>query len=337
MVKFTREIRLWHGPKMLKKPSAEPVFTRKNRISCRRRGMQRKFGTPFALPPGTELRSFRTLIWFSERCLMRLARISAVCGLVALGMTIALSSSATQATPITDTVFGNLGANSIGSPDFTNTAVVGSNNPSSAGFRYAIPFTTGGNFWNLEVRDVYLGLTDIPAAASTAVLKIVTNSGSNTPTTSVLATASGVVAAGEGVYQFTPLSSGSSVKLAKNTTYWVTLEAENPNTNSFNWARTGDQSGDPIVDPFGPTVQNSSGYTYPQFGSGGSAYSAMSSSNNAAWIRNGTPPNGGANGFSISITAVPEPSTYALAAAGLGLAGVLRARLRKAARISTAG
>lgn len=266
---------------------------------------------------------------------MRLTKFSAVCGLFALGMTVALSAVKTHATPtsIDNIVLGNMGPNGLGLVDFTNTANVGSSTPSSAGFRYAMPFKTGANWWNREVKDVYLGLSDIPDAPSTAVLKIVTNSGSNTPTTSVLATASLVVNNGDAIYKFTPLSSGSSVKLAKDTTYWVTLEAQNPNTNLFTWARTGDQAADPIVEPTSPVQIGSSGYSYPVFGSGGSAYSAMSSNNNGAWVRNGTPAtSGGANGFSISITAVPEPSTYALAAAGLGMAGVIGSRRRKAGR-----
>jgi hypothetical protein len=68
--------------------------------------------------------------------------------------------------------------------------------------------------------------------------------------------------------------------------------------------------------PSAPTQQNSSGYSFlgasQDIGSGWTSIDATDT-------------------FAVSVTAVPEPSTYALAAAGLGIAGLVRARRRKAA------
>jgi hypothetical protein len=217
-----------------------------------------------------------------------------------------LASSTVQAAPVVDNVvFGNMGPTGSDPLDSGNVAQMGSTVSGSSGNKFAVAFTTGtlSNF--LKIQSVTLGLGDI-SPFSTAILNLVADN-SSSPTGSTLATQSLLVQA-NGLYTF----GLGTITLAPSTTYWVTLEADNPTAPStFSWLR-----GDPTSSPTG---QNGSGYTFPSNG-------GMRSQNGGSWTVNS-----GADTLSINVSAVPEPSTYALAAVGLGLAGFIRARRRRVA------
>lgn len=110
---------------------------------------------------------------------------------------------------------------------------------------------------------------------------------------------SGTVTVGEkGTYEF----NFSGANLTNGSTYWVVPQGD------VSWYLNSPGSA--------PVEQNSSGYAFvnTQENIGGGGWTAA-----------------GSNRYSVSVVAtVPEPSTYALAALGLGLAGLMRARRRKA-------
>ena len=216
------------------------------------------------------------------------------------------STAAAHAAPLTDIVFGNLGSSGTDALDSGNVAQIGSTVSGSSGNRFAIAFVTGSNSSFLKLQSVVLGLGDI-APFSTAILNLV-NDNSGSPTGSTLATDSLEVQS-NGLFTF----GLGNVSLAANTKYWVTLEAQNPTAPStFSWLR-GDT-------PASPTGLNGSGYTFPTDG-------GMRSQNNGAWTVRAD-----ASTLSISITAVPEPSTYALAGIGVAAAGLMGWRRRNAGR-----
>jgi len=209
-----------------------------------------------------------------------------------------------QAAPLTDVVFGNMGSSGTNALDSGNVAQIGSTTQGDSGNRFAVPFTTGADADFLKLTSITLGLGDI-SPFSTAILNVVADN-AGAPTGSSLATQSLEVQA-NGLYTF----GLGLVQLTANTTYWVTLEAQNADApNFFSWLR-GDVPGSPVG-------VNGSGYTFPGGG--------RRSQNGGAWTVNA-----GADTLSISVSAVPEPSTYALAAVGLGVAGFVRTRRRKAA------
>ena len=65
-----------------------------------------------------------------------------------------------------------------------------------------------------------------------------------------------------------------------------------------------------------PAGQNSSGYTFTQ----------TQENDGTGWV------SAGSNRYSVSVQAVPEPSTYALAGIGMAAAGLMRWRLRQSRR-----
>ena len=218
---------------------------------------------------------------------------------------VALSAMAAHAAPLTDVVFGNLGANGTNAIDSGNVAQMGSTVLGQSGNRFAVAFTTGSDSNYLKLQSVVLGLGDI-SPFSTAILKLVADNGGS-PTGSLLATTSREVQA-NGLYSF----GLGTVPLTASTKYWVTLEANDAAAPStFSWLR-GDA-------PASPTGLNGSGYSFPANG-------GMRSQNDGPWTVNA-----GADTLSISIQAVPEPSTYALAAIGAGVAGLMSCRRRKVA------
>lgn len=227
----------------------------------------------------------------------RFALSALVAGLLACG--------SAQAAPLTDVVFSNLGNDATLPLDSGNVAQVGSTVSGSSGNKFAVAFTTGTNPDFLKLQAVSLGLGDIEPF-STAVLNLVADN-AGLPTGSPLGSASLLVQA-NGIYTF----GLGLIQLTETTTYWVTLEAQDASSpNVFSWLR-----GNP---PGTPSGVNGSGYTFPVDG-------GMRNENDGGWTANG-----GAETLSIAVQAVPEPSTYALAAVGLGLAGILRARRRKMA------
>lgn len=202
-------------------------------------------------------------------------------------------------------VFGNLGSSGTGAIDSGNVAQIGSTVSGSSGNRFAIAFVTGSDSSFLQVQSVTLGLGDI-SPFSTAILTLV-NDNSGSPTGATLATNSLLVQS-NGLYTF----GLGGVSVAANTTYWVTLEAQDPTAPStFSWLR-----GDPQGVPAG---LNGSGYTFPTSG-------GMRSQNDGAWAARPE-----AETLSITVTAVPEPSSVAMALAALACGGYLvRSRRRLA-------
>jgi len=218
---------------------------------------------------------------------------------------VAFGVSAAHAAPLTDLVFGNLGASGTTALDSGNVAQVGSTVSGQDGNKYAIAFTTGTDSNYLKLQSVVLGLGDI-APFSTAILNLVADN-AGLPTGSLLGTSSLQIGS-NGLFSF----GLGTISLAGNTKYWVTLEAQGASDPStFSWLR-----GDPFSSPVG---LNGSGYTFPTDG-------GMRSQNGGPWGINAA-----VNTLSINIQAVPEPSTYAMAAMGAGVAALCGWRRRKAA------
>lgn len=199
-----------------------------------------------------------------------------------------------------DVVFGNLGT--LGTNDVSNT-----NFGVSDTTWLAQGFTVGGT--TTTVSSVTLGLFD---ADGTVVNLSIYAGGTAGPTGTPLATSSQAVASltpALQTFNFSP-----NVSLTSGSPYWIVAYSGEA-SGLFNWAFN--DAGD-----FG-TVQNSSGWTAV------ANQTRVSTDSGSTWT------NSGVNrpaGFSIQAVApVPEPSAYALAAVGLGLAGYVRARRRRAA------
>jgi hypothetical protein len=193
-------------------------------------------------------------------------------------------------------VFGNLGA--IG-----NDPLAASTNAGISDTTWLMHgFTVGGS--DTILRTVKLGLSDNDS--TTARIQIFANSGGN-PSGSALATQTQTVANTTPTAQIFDFG---SLALTSGSSYWVVVSA--PDTNSlFNWSFN--DNGD------FPVTQNASGWT-PL-----SPVTKISTDSGLNWGSSGTN-----RPASISITAVPEPTTYAMAAAAAGLLGFAKLRRRKA-------
>lgn len=218
-------------------------------------------------------------------------RLVAVLAILAIG-----SASVATAAPITDIVFGNLGASG------TN-ALSNVNNDITTTDLVAVPFTTGsGASTPLVLQSISLGLFYDTFATGTFSLSIYQNN-AGVPSPTVAYTSVPQAIGNTGLYSF---SFGNAV-LSPNTTYWIQpspgLSWYTPN-NSLT-----------------PVAYNSSGYSWPGNG-------LVSFDSGATW---GTDEQIFNARYSFSVSAVPEPSTVALAAAGLGLAGLLWFRRRNSA------
>ena len=224
---------------------------------------------------------------------------------LAIACLVALSASAARSAPTTENVvFGNLGSTASGAVTPLSAAQVGSTVQGENGFSLAVGFTTGTNADFLKLTSVVIGLGDV-TPYNDALLKLVADSSGN-PSGSVLA--SKALSTGpNGKYTFdlgvVPLSAG--------TTYWVTLEAVDASApNFFNWLNN-----TATVDA---SVQNGSGYSL--------AGGRSNDGTGGGWVNFA-----GGSKLAISVQAVPEPSTYALAAIGAGVAGLMSCRRRKVA------
>lgn len=195
-----------------------------------------------------------------------------------------------------DVVFGNLGASGTGDLGGTNTDI----SPSGDVAGLAQGFSTGAaSASTLTVQSITLGLfgATIPAPpVSTSVGIYADIAGSPAPT--ALYTSSSVSIQETDRYTF-PFS---SAVLQANTTYWVIPTA------GISWHINTPGST--------PTAQNGSSYSYV-------GTLELPTGESPSWQA------AGLERYSISINAVPEPSTYALAALGLGVAGLVRSRRRK--------
>lgn len=198
-----------------------------------------------------------------------------------------------HALPPSNVVYGNLGAFGTDSIGSTNTDF----GPASASVSaLAQGFTTGTA--NLTLQSVTLGvfatsLGDVPRNVS------IYSSTANAPGTALFTSESTLVGNG-GSYDF-PFSGAT---LSPNTNYWVVPDS----TVDWSWYVNSAETD--------PTEQNSSGYSFL-----GTKKVNVSTS---TWVNSIFP-------YSVSITAVPEPSTAALAGLGILAAGVMQWRRRKRA------
>lgn len=195
-----------------------------------------------------------------------------------------------------DVVFGNLGSNGTGSLDATNTDF-GGGTQSDILVSLAQGFTTGTSTNFLELKAVTLGLfsNDVPA---TRTLSIYTDN-AGVPGTALYTSSSQAVTS-TGKYTFSFPNSA----LSASTSYWIVPQG--PASWYFNLAGTQ------------PTQHNSSGWSYL-------GTKRILTEDPGNWI-NSTGP------YSVSVQAVPEPSTYALAGIGIAAAGLMRWRRRQSGR-----
>jgi PEP-CTERM motif len=190
-------------------------------------------------------------------------------------------------------VYGNLGAFGTDALGSTNTDI----GPGAASIAaLAQGFTTGTG--NLALQSVTLGAF---ASSSGGVSRTVSiySSVSNAPGTSLYTSASTLVGLGDR-YEF-PFS---GVTLSPNTNYWIVPDS----TVDWSWYLNSAETD--------PVEQNSSGY----------AYLGTKKINQATstWVNSILP-------YSVSVQAVPEPSTVVVAGLGILAAGVMQWRRRKGA------
>lgn len=202
-----------------------------------------------------------------------------------------------------DVVFGNLG--SLGADPLaasTNASISDTN-------WIAHGFTVGGT--NTSLQSVTLGLYDSNATPARVQLFASSTTGGGQPSGTALATVS------QAVNNLTPalqtFTFSPNVNLTSGLSYWIVVSTTEA-SGLLNWAFN--DNGD------FPNTQNTSGWlpTAP--------VTKASTDGGSSWANSGSN-----RPASISINAVapvPEPSTYALAAIGLGLVGVIRARRRRA-------
>lgn len=177
----------------------------------------------------------------------------------------------------------------------SGTNSVGSFNADINGTNPALAqgFTASSPKLTLQSVSLWLSGTSTPASVSIYdATALAPPGGPGDP----VATSSSQTIGAKGLYQF----SFSGVELVNGTNYWIV-----PN-GTVSWFLAGGA----------PTQQNASGYAYT---------ATQERPFSGFWETTST------TSMSVSITAVPEPSTYALAAIGFGVAGVARWR-RRAAR-----
>lgn len=213
-----------------------------------------------------------------------------------------IGSGIVQAAPLTDVVFGNLGSSGTNSLTPTSTLV----GPAANEIWLAQGFNTGTSA-SLSLSSIALGLATIVESSTTTVSVYSNNSGA--PGT-LLFTSSPVTITGS--TQSTYVFPFSGATLTASTDYWIV-----PNSGVAWFQSTNVPSGAAT-----PAAQNGSGYSYL-----GTIESDTVDIVPGSW--------GGAGSIRYSVSlqavAVPEPTTYALAAIGLGVTGFVRARRRKVA------
>jgi hypothetical protein len=217
--------------------------------------------------------------------------------LAALCCLVLASAGIANAAPLTDVVFGNLGESGTNALSTTNTDITST-------YRLAVPFTTGsGTLVPLKLQSITLGLFyDNTLTADFGMSIYSDNAGVPSTTPFATAPAQSISTASLYTYNF------GNVALAEGATYWIVPGVD------LSWYT-------PLASPT-PQAFNGSGYSWPGTG-------LASSNGGTSWNTNDLVVVNGRYAFSVQ--AVPEPSTYALAALGLGVAGFVRARRRKSA------
>ena len=212
--------------------------------------------------------------------------------LVAAILALAINSVA-HAAPI-NTVFGNLGANGTDPLSPSTNAGISDSTWLMHGFTVTAP--------KKILQTVRLGLFDND---STIARVQIFQDSSGLPSGSPLGTQTATVSSVTPSFQTFDFG---NLPLAGGSSYWVVVSA--PNASSlFNWAFNEDGNV--------PGTQNASGWTPLN------PVTKISLNAGLSWATsNGNRP------AAISITAVPEPSTYAMAAVGFAAAGLARWRRR---------
>jgi len=198
--------------------------------------------------------------------------------------------------PMADVVFGNLGASGNNALGGLSTSAI---DAGPGGTRIAVSFVTGSDGpWPLGSLRLGIGSpTNDPVPFA-----LITGDDGGVPSMSTVAAFYSIPGEGNsitttGFYDFIP---AFAAELQASTTYWLFVGNDSPDASSFGWYGNAAAAS--------PTAQNDSGWS---FGAtmisfdGGSTWGGYSAGNSVAF----------------SIAAVPEPSTYALAIAGITCAG----------------
>lgn len=167
----------------------------------------------------------------------------------------------------------------------------------------AIEFTTSASSaYSVDSLTVRLANFD---ASDTATIKIVTDSGVNTPSTNVIGSFTAPAGQGTSVVDY-PFSPTASFSLQPNTVYWIEVAGGSSSTN-YSWTTSS------------PTPVTPTGVaTYDM--------TASTTNSGASWASTSS-----IYTFSLTGSAVPEPRVWVLTGLGLGI--LLRAR-RKPKSIS---
>jgi hypothetical protein len=206
--------------------------------------------------------------------------------LPALGLIVMMGvlQAAALAAP-SDIVYGNLGPNGVDPISATSTDF-GGGAISDTVAKLAQGFTTGTSSQNLFVQSAILGLFSNDSPASRTIGIFLDNGGK--PAASALYTSDAVNVTDTGKYTF---SFGSGVWLSPSTSYWIVPQGP------ASWYLSDDEAGNPQ-----PTGQNGSGWQYLGTRRMTTVSGTWSNSNLA---------------YSVSVSAVPEPSQWTMAAGGL--------------------
>lgn len=188
-----------------------------------------------------------------------------------------------------EVVFGNLGDDGSGSLSDTGTNFGGAASTQAI----AVGFTTGSDSDFLQLQSVTLGLFATSSGTLQRSVSIFSDASGN-PGSSLVT--SGTVNVGDDAKYTFPFS---NYQLAAGTSYWIVPEG------SATWYRA-----EPEVSPSG---RNESGWSFV--------------AGRSSTVGSAGPWSSAATTFSVSVQAVPEPSTVALALVGVG--GLIGVRLRR--------
>jgi hypothetical protein len=169
---------------------------------------------------------------------------------------------------------------------------------------YAQGFTTGTSHYVLDSVDLPLGVTG--AGNGSPKLKIYSDNAGK-PGTELDATFTSPTFGTQSVYN---LSLATPFAMSASTSYWLVLSDSTASSQTkFNWYYSDTFSS--------PTARNDSGLTF--------LAGARSLNGGTTWATNNA---FAQTGISVNATAVPEPTTYALAAIATGMMAAV-ARRRK--------
>ena len=193
---------------------------------------------------------------------------------------------------------GNLGAAGSNPDDPTTNFLVGASGANDS--ELAIKFTPVSPNLQLQYAQMYFGAPTGSAVASVAVV----TDASGSPSSTVVASFSDTSISAESKYTFS-----TSALLTAGTPYWLVVSQTTPGA-AFSWFAAGDGTD--------PVAQNGSGWSYgatKRSLNGGSTWSNYAAGTSAS--------------VSLSAAPVPEPSTYAVALAGLACGGYSMFRRRR--------